>query len=117
MHAFSLTCSILLTVALVGAAAMDFLHHPSIVATMDRLRLPKGFETIAGTVKVLAGLGLVVAMVAPHRSHPLGLVTAACLVAYFALAVAAHLRVKDPAKELVGATLLLAVAVALTASL
>ncbi len=105
MHVLAIILSIVLILVLAGSSIADFTHQARIVETMERLRLPKNFETIAGVVKVAAVIGLVVGLaVGPNRAQGgLTVLVAWCLVAYFALAAASHLRVKDPINEVVPA--------------
>ena len=101
MHLLAVILSIVLLVVLVASSVADFTHQPQIVATMERLGLPKNFEVVAGVVKVAAALGLLVGLVhGPHRAQGgLTVLTAWCLTAYFVIAVVAHLRAKDSAQE------------------
>jgi hypothetical protein len=109
VHLLAVILSIVLIVVLAASSVADFTHQPQIVATMERLGMPKNFEVIAGVVKTAAALGLLVGLVhGPHRAQGgLTVLTAWCLAAYFVIAVVAHLRAKDPAKETGPAVVLL----------
>jgi hypothetical protein len=74
---------------------------------LDDVRLPTRYRSALPVLKVAAASGLTAGLWVDH----LGAVTAACLVAYFVLAVAAHLRVRDIGRNMFNASLLLAFSV------
>jgi DoxX-like family len=117
MDTLPLICAWLLTMALSVAAALDVTHHATIVATMERLGMPEGFEVIAGVAKAAAALGLITSIVAHRATDPLGAITAWCLVAYFLMALGAHARAKDAPQESIGAGVLFALSLVLAISL
>ncbi len=73
-------------------------------ADLERLRLPNAARLVLGAVKFASAGGLVLGL----RSPALGRLTARLLVAYFALALAAHARVRDPAWRYLPAAAMLA---------
>jgi hypothetical protein len=70
---------------------------------LDDVRFPRRHWRVFTPIKAAAGVGLLAGLWIPH----VGAVTAACLVVYFVLAVAAHVRVRDVGRNLASATLLL----------
>jgi hypothetical protein len=85
--------SVLLAALLVLSAVRKLGHDPAVVATYRRVGVPeKRLNPLA--VLLLAGAaGLVVGL----WWEPVGIAAAAALVAYFVLAVGAHLRTRDTA--------------------
>ena len=88
LHVVS-TC--LAAAACAYAVFLNFTHAPMVVDTARRLRIPVSSMIPFGIVLGLAGAGLLVGLAVPW----VGVAAAAGLVAYFVLAVAAHLRVRD----------------------
>ena len=81
---------VLIAVCLVTAVA-DFRRVESIMATMERLKVPANAVPLLGSIKVVAAIGMAVGLVVER----LGQVTGVALAAYFAIAVTTHVRVKD----------------------
>lgn len=75
----------------------------------DDVRFPRRLWWMLPPIKAAAALGLVAGIWIPW----LGLVTSACLVAYFVVAIAMHLRARDLGRNLfVNATGMLVICVA-----
>jgi hypothetical protein len=60
-------------------------------ADLDHLRVPRRSRYLFGTVKAASAAGLLLGLKRPG----LGRLTARSLVAYFVLAIGAHLRIRD----------------------
>lgn len=112
MHLLSVIFTVLLIAAAVGTAVMDFQGQPQVRELMARLEYRPGFERTLGLIKLTGALGLIIGF----WSSPIRVLAALGFVAYFALAVGAHRKLKDPPKEAAAAMVLLVVAalVALT---
>ena len=87
--------AVVLAVCCLGAAAGDFMALASIVAIMDRLGMPRRMIPVAGAVKTLGAVGVVIGL----WVRPIGLAANSGLVVYFCIAVALHLRVRDSFAE------------------
>ncbi len=91
MFAAATAVSILLAAALAYAAVRKLSHRPEVVQSYARVGVPEdkldylAFILLAGAAGLLAGL----------LWAPIGIAAAVGLVAYFALAVAAHVRSHD----------------------
>lgn len=103
MEAVNVILSIVLAVLCLTSAIADFRLIPQILQTMERLRLPTRIVPALGVAKLAAAGGLLIGL----GIDRLGTFTALCLVAYFFLAVGAHLRVRDAITETVPATVML----------
>jgi uncharacterized membrane protein YphA (DoxX/SURF4 family) len=66
-------------------------HDAQQVATMTKVRFPEDKLWLLATAEIAGAAGLVVGLL----WWPLGVVAAACLIAYFLGATVAHLRVGD----------------------
>jgi hypothetical protein len=82
-----------------SAAAKEWVN-----ADLEHLRLPLHLRFAFPVIKTASALGLLAGL----RWHRLGRVTAVCLVAYFVLAVGAHVRVRDATFKAVPALAMLA---------
>jgi hypothetical protein len=78
-----------------------------VLADLDHLRLPEELRLAFPVIKAGSAIGLVAGL----RFRVLGRLTAGLLVAYFVLAVGAHLRVGDPPKRYMAALAMLAWAI------
>lgn len=116
MHIAYIVVATVLTVMLTMSARMKLVRDPvavevigGVVGVPLRLFPALALLEIAGGVGLLAGIGL----------KPLGVAAAACLVAYFLVAVSSHVRKRDlVAGHIFPATMMLAIsAAALTLSL
>lgn len=93
--------SIVLALVCVLSAAADFTGQPAVVNTMDRLGVARLIPVLVAA-KMIAAVGLLVGLGLPQ----VGLIAAGGLVAYFVLAVGAHLRVKDSLADTAAAVVL-----------
>jgi hypothetical protein len=83
--------SVLLAALLGFTAARKLTHRPEIVATYTRVGVPEDkLDHLAG-ILILGAVGLIAGL----AWTPLGVAAAAALVAYFALAIGAHIRARD----------------------
>lgn len=80
------------------AMPLDF-----VVKCLDDVGLRTRFRRLLPAIKAAAALGLLAGLWIPY----LAAVTAACLTAYFALAVGAHVRANDIGRNMASATILL----------
>ena len=116
MHIAYIVVSVVFTVMLTMSARMKLIHDPMAVEVIGgvvgvplRVFPVLALLEIAGGVGLLAGIGV----------KPLGVAAAACLVAYFIVAVSSHVRKRDLAVgHLIPAAMMLVIsAVALALSL
>ena len=102
--------SVVLAALLVVTAARKLSHRPAVVATYRRVGVPEerlnqlAVLLLAGAAGLVAGLWW----------EPVGVAAAAALVAYFLLAIGAHLRTRDTANLPMPALYLALSAAALT---
>jgi hypothetical protein len=80
-----------LAAVLAGDAIFDSVAKQWVHDDLERLRVPQGAVRVIVAAKSAAAAGLVVGL----RRRPLGVLTSACLVVYFVLAVGAHARARD----------------------
>lgn len=97
--------TVLLVIVLGLTATGDFMRPAGLIATTDRLRIPRNAVPVLGGIKVLTAL----ALVAGTQRIRIAEATGVFLVGYFAVAVLTHIRVKDGAKNTAPAFLLLVV--------
>lgn len=83
--------SIVLAVVLAGSGAMKLSHRPQVVAMYADVGVPERMLTPLGGVLLAAAVGFVVGI----WWEPLGVVTSACVVLYFVLAVGQHVRMRQ----------------------
>jgi DoxX-like family len=95
--------SLPLAALLVFTALRKLSHRPAVVATYTRVGVPEDKLNLLAALLLAGAAGLVVGLFAT----PVGVVTAAALVAYFALAIGAHLRARDSAHAFTPALFLL----------
>ena len=81
---------------------------PQIAQTFETVNLPKRVWPLIAPLKFAGALGLILGIWIPV----LGLVTILAIVAYFALALASHVRVRDFGQGIVGSAVMLAVSLA-----
>lgn len=98
--AFSIL-SIVLAMVCVLVAAAEFTGQPAIVDTMDRLGATRIIPVLVAA-KMIAAVALLVGLALAQ----VGVAAAGGLVAYFVLAVGAHLRVRDSLTDTAGAIVL-----------
>jgi hypothetical protein len=89
----------------VVTAIGDFRKSDSVVAVMDRLKVPADSIALLGIVK----LGLAVGLTVGLFEKRIGQVAGVIVVAYFAAAVLTHLRVKDGVRNTAPAFVLLVI--------
>lgn len=85
--------SVLLAALLVVAAARKLSHRPAVVATYRRVGVPEERLNQLAALLLAGAAGLVVGL----WWEPVGVAAATALVAYFLLAIGAHLRARDTA--------------------
>jgi hypothetical protein len=85
------TATLLLAALLTIAAALKFTQPDWIVATYARLGVPVHRLKYLALILLAGVAGLLIGL----RWKPLGVAASAALVAYFTLAIAAHLRAGD----------------------
>ena len=95
-----------LIVVCVVSALGDFARVPSLVETMNRLGISAKMLPVLGLIKMLGAIGVGIGF----AQGALAIAMGACLSAYFAGAVIAHTRVKDPFRESAAAYVILVVA-------
>jgi hypothetical protein len=86
---------VFLIVVCVASALGDFARVPSLVETMNRLGISTKMLPVLGLIKMLGALGVGIGFVQSAFAIAMG----ACLSVYFAGAVVAHSRVRDPFRE------------------
>ncbi|MGN9913481.1 DoxX family protein [Phytohabitans sp. LJ34] len=101
--------SLLLAALLVFTALRKLSHRPEVVATYTRVGVPEERLNLLAAL-LLAGAA---ALVAGLWWRPVGIASAAALVAYFVLAIGAHVRARDAANAYMPAVYLLLVLVTL----
>jgi hypothetical protein len=82
----------ILALVLTSSAVAKVTRQPAVVKGMTAVGVPEARVPLLAIPLFAGAVGLVVGL----WIEPIGIAAAACLVLYFALAVGAHLRVKDP---------------------
>jgi uncharacterized membrane protein YbjE (DUF340 family) len=85
--------SLLLAALIAFAAARKLTHAAPVVESYERAGVPERWLNVLALVLLAAAAGLVLG----RLWAPLGIAAAACLVPYFAVAIAFHLRHNDAA--------------------
>lgn len=85
--------STLLAALLVVTAARKLGHRPAVVATYRRVGVPEERLNQLAMLLLAGAAGLIVGL----WWEPVGIAAAAALVAYFLLAIGAHVRARDTA--------------------
>lgn len=85
----------------------DFARVPSIAETMNRLGVPAQFLPILGIIKIIGAVGIGYGFTQSFFAVAMGIYVSI----YFAGAVVAHTRVKDPFRESAAAYVILVVAI------
>ena len=93
MFVTSVIVSSLLTALITFSALLKLTHRPNVVVSYRRAGVPEAWLNGLAMVLLTAATGLVVG----HWWPLAGIVTAAGLIAYFAIAIAFHFRAKDTA--------------------
>ena len=96
-----------LAVAVTASAARKLSRAPQVVADYARVGVPEAQLPALAALLLAAGIGLLTGL----GWAPLGIATSACLVAYFLLAVAAHVR-RDDVEHVAPPIVLLAASIA-----
>ncbi|MCH1882308.1 DoxX family protein [Agrococcus sp. ARC_14] len=100
---------VVLAVISLGDAAISWKPVPFVAQCWEDVRFPKRYWRVLAWLKIAAGVGLIAGLWIPF----LGLLTTACLVAYFVVAIAFHIRARDFSRNLfVNATGMLVLCVA-----
>jgi DoxX-like family len=102
--------SVLLAALLVVTAARKLGHRPAVVATYLRVGVPEQRLNQLAVLLLAGAAGLLVGL----WREPVGIAAAAALVAYFLLAIGAHVRAHDTANVPMPALYLALSAAALT---
>ena len=97
-----------LTLAAFVSATGKLRKMPDVVATMIHVGVKENQIPILALLEIAGGIGLLIGF----ATSLLGRLAAAGLVVYFLGAIIAHLRIKDAAKDVAPAALLLVVSVA-----
>jgi hypothetical protein len=87
----TIAVSLVLTALLLATAIRKLTHAPGVVATYRRVGVPEDRLNLLALILIAGAVGLVVGL----WWQPLGVAAAAGLVAYFVLAVVAHVRHHD----------------------
>jgi DoxX-like family len=99
----SVLAASLLAALISYSAALKLTHRPNVVEGYRRAGVPEAWLNWLAALLLAAAAGLVVG----HWWGPAGIVAAGGLVAYFALAVAFHVRAKDAAHAVTPVVLML----------
>lgn len=103
MSTVSTILGLLLIVACVGSALMDFRKPASLVASMQKLKVPVDKLPLLGAIKLVAAAGIALGF----QNVRIGEIAGIGLCAYFAIATLTHVRVKDSFKDTLPAFVLL----------
>jgi len=95
-----------LIVVCVVSALGDFARVPALVETMHRLGISAKMLPVLGLIKMAGAIGVGIGFAQSFFAIAMGV----CLSIYFACAVIAHTRVKDPYRESAAAYVILVVA-------
>lgn len=101
--------SIVYAVIMVASAIYDFTKPADLIADIARWGYKPGFEVKLGLIKLVGAAGLLIGL----KYDYVGLAAVIGFTIYFALAVATHFKVKDPAHKHAPAFALWAVALGL----
>ena len=105
------TAYVVVTVAAIAAstfvAIANFMRLEFVLATADKVRVPRTWMTVLGLLNAAAALGLLVGLIGVPL---IGTAAAVGLVLYFVGAIVTHLRVRDYSIGPAAAFLLLAAA-------
>ena len=91
MFAAYATVSVLLAALLAFAAVRKLGHRPEVVETYVRVGVPEERLDLLAVVLLAGAAGLLAGI----AWRPLGVAAASCLVLYFLVAIAAHIRARD----------------------
>ena len=99
--------TLLLVTLLVGTGIGKIKRAQPIVNNLEASDVPRKAFTPLGSLELLGAAGVIVGLLIP----PLGVLTAACLICYFAGAVYAHIRAGDENIAPAGSGLIMSVIV------
>ena len=88
---FASSLAVFTAVACLFTAVADLRRDPRALETTRRLGIPDDRLRVLAAVKILAAAGLAAGLVVDRVL----VLVSACLVLYFAIAVTAHVRVRD----------------------
>ena len=106
METLASVLAIVLALICVASAVMDFIKHPKVVQTMSELGIATNRLVVLGIIKAAGAGGLVVGL----STDWMAIVSGVCLVAYFLIATATHVRVKHGLANTAPALVLTAIA-------
>jgi len=109
MVSASIVVSSLLAALISYSAVLKLTHRPKVVEDYRRAGVPERWLNWLAALL----LGSAAALVAGHWWAPAGIASASGLIAYFALAVAFHVRAKDIANAATPAVLMILAAASL----
>jgi hypothetical protein len=95
MSSASTILSVITAIALLIAAATDFIGRRKTIELMARLGHHPGFERTLGIIKAVGALGLLIGLAV----NAIGIIAALGLVIYFVLAIRAHARLGDSGRD------------------
>ncbi len=95
---------VLLGLSFLGAGGQKFAAADQMVEDFDRFGYPQWFRVVTGGIEVGGALGMLVGFFRPSITPFAGLLLAATMTG----AVATHIRIKDPAQNVLPPTVLLA---------
>lgn len=101
----------LLGVAFLGAGGQKLAGTDQMVEEFDRYGYPKWFRTFTGVVEVTGAAGVLAGLFRPALTAPAALLLSATMAG----ALATHIRLADPAKNLAPPSALLAMSAAVLA--
>ncbi len=108
MEIATIVLQILLGLAFLGAGGSKLAGAQSQKGEFKRFGYPPGFMYLTGILESIGALGMIVGVFLPVWKVPAGLLLAAVMVG----AILTHVRVKDPDKKLMPATVLFLLALA-----
>ena len=100
----------LIAIASIASGSAKIARHEKVVGILTRVGVPPARIPLLGALQILGGLGVIIGIWVPV----LGVVSALCLTLYYLGAIFAHLRIKDPLKEVAPAIVLFLVALITT---
>ena len=95
MSIVSTILGLVLIAVCAGSAIMDFRKPASLVASMQKLKVPVDKLPVLGAIKLVAAAGIALGF----QNVRIGELAGLGLCAYFAIATLTHARVKDAMKD------------------
>ena len=102
---------VLLGAAFLGAGGQKLAGTDQMIEDFDRYGYPQWFRVVTGTVEVAGAVGMLAGLFRPAVTPLAGLLLSATMAG----ALATHVRLKDPAKNMVPPSVLLAMSGAVLA--